>query len=597
MCSKVKLAVLTFITLAVCGALMRTNAAHRRAQIMRGVSERVEGTDRFVDVGIIIKTVVADPNGDELIEGKPRLKVIAQVARGGMADTSATPPRIVGPSHNPRVWYVSEQQATALFHKDRSQLGQLIYGSEGAGKTRLLGMWHALMWLSHFGEGREGGQTAPTETRLEFVREEMFQLFPGNWFRYRSADKRFVMCDGTRIQLVSTYRQSKAQGSPVQGFNWSWAGRDEAQDSIDVHEDIQSRGRSARDGQYWQMATATAKDDSEWRDLRDVLLASGKWVKRNLSIFRSPFVPANFIADTKASTSAREFLRRFGDPITGEVGDLPPELAVYYGWLRSRNLAHRPRIATDVTAAILASYRSYCRPGAGFSILCSHDPGAIFNTTEIMRLLVYPYNERDSAGRPTTRLVPTWAVVGELQTSQTTAREHALLLKRKLQDEFGIEYDATQGNPMPSGGKACIFVDPHGKGEAQTDYQSVYMAFQGVGLDVFNPAPMVARIQRAARIEMVNRLLSGTTDSDIPRLVVLNDGGVTAAPKLVEAFEELKKSPGDKNPEGARRKDESDKTHAPAALAYGLWPFEQEAFTGETIRRAIAEAQKLGRFG
>ena len=575
------------------GALVLTNSAFRRRQIMRGVSERVEGTSRFVDVGVIVRTVVADPDGDELIEGKPRLRVIAEKRLGGMADTAARPPRIVGPSVEPRIWYVSEQQAAALFHQDTTKLGQLIYGSEGAGKTRLLGMFHALQWLRHFGERREGGQTAPTETRLEFVREEMFQLFPANWFRYQSANRRFVMCDGTRIQLVSTYRQSKAQGSPVQGYNWSWAGRDEAQDSTDVHEDIQSRGRSARNGLYWQMATATAKDDSEWRELRDVLISSGKWLKRNLSIFRSPFVAANFLADTKASTSAREFLRRFGDPITGEVSDLPPELAVYYGWLRSRNLTHRPRIATDVTAAILRDYRSYCRPGAGFSILCSHDPGAIYNTTVILRLLVYPHERKDAGGRPVTDLVPTWTVVGELQTSQTTAREHAIVLKRKLQDDFGVEMDASAMDPRPSGGKACIFVDPHGKGEAQTDYQSVYMAFQGVGLDVFNPAPMSGRIQRAARIEMVNRLLSGTVTDDRPRLVVLEEQGRSLAPKLVEAFEELKKSPGDKSPEGARRKDESDKTHAPAALAYGLWPFEQEAFTAETVRRALIEARRV----
>lgn len=567
---------------------------------MRGVSERVEGVSRYVDVGVIVKTVVADPKGEELIEGKPRLRVIATKRLGGMADTAARPPRIKGPSHNPRIWYVSEEQAAGLFHKDKTKLGQLIYGSEGAGKTRLLAMWHVVQWLSHFGERREGGQTAPTETRLEFVREEMFQLMPANWFRYVVGERRFMMCDGSRIQLVSTYRQSKAQGSPIQGFNWSWCGRDEAQDSTDVHEDIEARGRSARvdkDGTvlYWQMATATAKDDSEWREIRDAVISSGKWHKRNLSIFRSPFVARNFLETKKATMSAREFLRRFGDPITGEVGDLPPELAVYYGWLRSRNLTHRPRIATDVTAAILRDYRSYCRPGAGFSILCAHDPGAISNTTVIMRLLVYPYERRDEIGRVVTDLVPTWAVVGELQTSQTTARDHAIELKKKLQDEFGVEYSATRDAPHPTGGKACIFVDPHGKGEAQTDYQSVYMAFQGVGLDVFNPAPMTGRIRRAPRIEMVNRLLNGTAADARPRLVVFEEQGRSLAPKLVEAFESLKKSPGDKNPEGSTRKDETDKTHAPAALAYGLWPFEQEAFTAETTRRAVLEAQKIGR--
>ena len=68
--------------------------------------------------------------------------------------------------------------------------------------------------------------------------------------------------------------------------------------------------------------------------------------------------------------------------------------------------------------------------------------------------------------------------------------------------------------------------------------------------------------------------------------------GRPVAPRLVEAFETLKKKPGDDNPEGTHRKDEDDKTHAPAALAYGLWPFEQEALTQRTIEVAMAEARR-----
>ncbi len=552
---------------------------------MRGVSERVEGVDRFVDIGVIFKTVRANPKGAELIEGKPRLDVIREQARGGIVDTKANPPRIVGPSRSPRIWYVSEEQEAGLFHRDPAQLGQLVYGSEGAGKTRLLGMWHYLMWIANLGERREGGQTAPTDRRLGFVREEMFSLFPRSWFRYRSAEKQFLMCDGTRIQLVSTYRQSKSQGSPIQGYNWSWCGRDEAQDSTDVHEDIESRGRSARvspDGTvlYWQMATATAKDDSEWRELRDVLLASGKWLKRNLSIFRSPFTASSFLASKKASMDAREFLRRYGDPITGEVGDLPPELAVYYGWIRKRNLTALPRIATDVTEALISGYKSYVRPSAKMRLIACHDPGSIYNTTEILRLVMFGD-------------MPTWIVVGEHQTSQTSAREHARSLKRYIQEKFQLEIDPMPSNPNPSG-KVVIFCDPHGKGESQTDYQSVYMAFQSEGLDVFSPSPMTARIKRRARIEMVNRLLGGTAADPRPRLVVAQDEhGRPVAPRLVEAFEELKKRPGDDDPEGTQRKDAADKTHAPAALAYGLWPFEQEAFTAHTIKVALAEARRV----
>jgi hypothetical protein len=561
---------------ALAGALMLTNASFRRRQIMRSVSERVEGTSRYVDCSVLVKTVVADPDGDELVPDKPRLRVIAVRAMGGIADTKCNPPRLTGFSQSPRVWYCSPEQAEALFHNDPSKLAQLIYGSEGAGKTRLLAMWHARMWLLHFGDLREGGQTAPTETRLEFVREEMFQLFPANWFKYQSANRRFVMCDGTRIQLVSTYRQSKAQGSPIQGFNWSWCGRDEAQDSIDVHEDIESRGRAARvvNGivMYWQMATATAKDDSGWRELRDRLVAAAGWIRRELSIFRSPFVARSFIENKAQTLSRREFLRRYGDPATGAIGDLPPELAVYYGWERARNLLELPQIAKDVTQAVLGGYRSYLHRNRAFGLLCAHDPGNIYNTTVVIRMLMFGN-------------VPTWCVVGELQTTQTTQREHAAALVKYLRDSFYVNH------PTIDGPLALTFVDPHGKGEAQTDYDSVYGAFQKEGLDVFNPAGIAARIKRRARIEMMNRLLGGTMNGAIARLVVCKDSrGAVLAPRLVEAFESLKKKPGDDDPEGSQRKDEADKTHAPAAASYGLWMFEQEATTENTVRVALAAA-------
>src|SRR5207302_659709 len=104
-------------------------------------------------------------------------------------------------------------------------------------KSTVLAMWHALQVLRHLGERREGGQTAPTEKRLEIVRREMERLYPSSWYRYKTQHKRLEFCDGSRIQLVSTHRQSQGQGSPIQGFNWSWAGGDEAQDQTESHED------------------------------------------------------------------------------------------------------------------------------------------------------------------------------------------------------------------------------------------------------------------------------------------------------------------------------------------------------------------------
>jgi hypothetical protein len=572
------------LALVVLGGGMLTNSAFRRRQIMRRVAERVEGVGRHVDIGVTLRIVTADDAGEELLEGKPRMRVLREIHFGGVVDTMAMPPDVIGPSRSPQVWYVSEDQAAALLHTGDTVTAQLIRGSEGAGKTRLLAMWHYFQWIRHLGERREGGQTAPTGARLEFVRAEMFELFAPNWYRYRASESCFVMCDGTRIQLVSTYRQSTAQGSPVQGYSWSWCGRDELQDQTEIHEDVESRGRAAKYGRYPQLATATNKDDSAWRELRDRLRASGTWLERTLSIFRSPFIHRAFIEAKKSTMSVREFLRRYGDPKTGELPDLIPELAVYFNWLRERNLVPRPQIATDVTRAVLAGYRSYLPTRTGeqsrLVLGVGHDPGVIFNTSEIARLQMF-------------RDVPTWVVVGELQTKQTTQREHARELVKMLRGDFGCNF-------VDGIDRAAVFCDPHGKGERQTDYQAVYMAMQAEGLDVFNPAPVTpvtptGRIKRAARIEMANRLLGGSARMPgVPRLVVAQDEqGRVAAPRLVDAFESLRKRPGDDDPEGVQRKDEDDKTHGPAALSYLLWPFEQEAITDHTVKTAIAAARRF----
>lgn len=587
--------------LCALGVLVLTNETWEERVLEREISREVNAPDRRVDIGVTIKTVVQDPNGAELIPGMPRMRVVGSPRHlGGIVDTKATPPRIDGPSRRwdvpgrpadtpARIWYLSEAQAAVVLHNfpvtDPSQLGQLVYGSEGAGKTHALAVWHYVRWIEHLGENREGGQTAPTEQRLEFVRREMFDLFGVDWYRYEISNARFVMCDGTRIQLVSTYRQSKAQGSPIQGFNWSWCGRDEGQDQVDVHEDIVNRGRSARQGGelYHQLITATAKDDSEWRSLRDMLIASGRWVKRQLSIYFSPFVTRKSIEDKIVTMGRREALRRYGNP-DGTVDDLLPELAVFPSWDRKRNLVRRPQIATDVTAAVLAHYQSYIQRGARFSLACGHDPGEIYNTTEIAKLLMFGGT-------------PTWCVVGEYRTEQTTAEAHALGLKKYLQDTFGVEC---------GGSKAAIFIDPHGKGDRNTDYQTHYMAMQRAGLDAFNPAPMSGRIHRGARIQMLNRLLEpvalkAETVGGVPvlmpmepRLVIAIDDrtGLPVAPELVRTFETMRKRPGENDPEGVRRKDAADPTHPAAALGYLLWPFEQEAITADTVKRALAEARR-----
>jgi hypothetical protein len=563
-----------WLVLALIGALVLTNSTWRQRSILRKVFQRVEAVDRFVDIGVRLRVVKADPDGEELLEGARPMRVLREYRFGGIVDTQSTPPRLLTPeeggeSKQPQEWLCSEDQEKVILHPDTAPVGELAIGGMGAGKTTAGIVWTYLRWLENLGKGLEGGITAPTETRLDLVLNELFRMFPSSWYSYSAAAGIVTLCDRTRLRAVSTYQQSDAQGSRLAGFNWSWWLGDELQDQIGQFVQIQARLRAKKDGRAKRLGTATSKDNSEWRTLRDQLKASGLWETFSLLGPRSPFVHPEHWEAMKRVTDERDYRRL----VLAE--DLTPELAVYYGWERDRNRLHVPDIgATDVTASVLAPYQSYMRPGARFTLAAGHDPGSIYNTTVVARLKVI-------GG------VATWVVVGELQTKQTTAQQHARLFREYVQDVFYLE--------KPDTSKVATFIDPHGKGEAQTDYQTVYGAFQANGLDAFNPAPMTQRIKRSARIEMVNRLMAGTAAAPgVPRLVVAQDSrGGPAAPRLVEAFEQLVKRPGDDDPEGIRKKDEADKTHAPAALGYLLWPFEQQAITEHTVKTALAEARRL----
>lgn len=547
------------------GWVLRSDDAYAERKLEREIVAAVDNPDRLVDISVHLHVVVADPNGVELLDGRPPMRILRTHRAGGILDTELG--TLVGPGRAPQHWYCSEDQEPVILHGDTDTLGQLVYGSEGAGKSTAAAMWHYWRWLEHLGQRCEGGQVAPTRGRLKFVRDEMLRLFPPAWGRFLKAESVLQLVDGTRIKFAAAKRQSGDGGSPLQGFNWWWCCGDEMQDMPSAHDDIESRGRASKAARYKQLRTATAKDHSAWRSLRDKLLAAPSlWTKRVMLGARSPFIAAAFWEAKRLTMDPREYARRV---LAEDVG---VELAVYYGWQRERGVIRRPVTAVDVTASVLADYESYARPGARLVLVVGHDPGTIYNTSVVLRLLLVDG-------------LPVWFVVGELQTKQTTAREHARQLRIYLAGRFGVE-DGIDSD------KVAVFCDPHGKGESQTDYQTVYGAFQREGLDVFSPAPMSGRIKRSARVGMCNRLFHDAAGG--VRLVVEADRQQrAAAPVLIDALESLEKREGDDNPEGGQRKDATDKTHAPAALSYALWPFEQEALTESTQQRARRSVRRI----
>jgi hypothetical protein len=532
---------------------------------MRKVSERVEGFDRYVDASVVIHVVTATPRKDaRTVEVNGRtLYIIRSKRHGGIVDTKSSPPRVVGWGVA-REWHCSEDQAEALYHSG-NQLAQLIYGSEGAGKTRLLCMWHYLRWIENLGQYREGGQTAPTLGRLGLVKIEMQQAFAPNWGRYAARDdfEGFEMCDGTRIRFRYAHAQSKAKGAPIQGYNWSWCGRDEMQDQVEAHPDIQARGRSALNGRYLQLGTATAKDSPDWRTLRDQLEQSGLWIRRTLLGPRSPFVHSDHWEAMKKTMSPREFQRRV------MAKDLPPETATYPEWSRETNLVTVPDIGwMDVTAHELRGN------GGNYDLLVGHDPGTTIDVSLFLKAFVPPgKSERDYLMG---KVKPWWVVLGELNTEQSTTETHIVKLLEHVRDTWQLNLLTAQGKANPNGPQILVRADPAGDSDNRTD-KSVYTQFANAGIRI-KPAVWNAkntghgRVPREAGVELVNTLFCNAA-SERRLFVARNLDGSPSAPKLVAALESSERDEAGRA-ENAR-KGKGDVTHWPAALRYALWAIER----------------------
>ena len=537
-------------------------------RIIRETEDSLDETGRYVDFGIRLRVVRADlEHGEELVEGSPPLVVLRTWHLGGLVDTQGKRPSLCGKSRNPTDWYCSEDAEPLILHGDDLPGRLLVYGSEGAGKTRALAQWLLLRVLEATGTGHIIGVTSPTEPRAEEVREAIAEMCPPSWWKWNERRRTYTFRNGCRVQVRSTHQQSKEAGSRLQSLNWRAAASDEIQDSLKTDPDIEMRGRKAPRGKYKRFCTATSKDSSDFRTWRDKRLAGKLWAKRTLLGTRSPFVWPEFWDEKAETLDKREYRRR----VLAE--DLPPENRVYYGFERERNLIPLPEVARDVSREVLGTFRpirARDRHG-GFALLAGHDPGEIRNVTTFLR----PYLYRDQI---------LWVVVDRLITERTTAEQHAAAVKRHVVKHHRLNREPDRRDPDDVPDRVLIMCDPHGRGETKTDYNTVYQAFIDAGLDCFNAAGGDEVIQGEARRQMVNRLLD--PEVGLPRLVVaILPDGTTAAPELVAAFEQLERDDRGKAEKG--RKNEHDQTHHPVSVGYALWPFESPAVTAITRRRAL----------
>jgi hypothetical protein len=558
--------------LALLGVIVISSVAHAkrrqdRALLDDRVEDLIERVGRsfapLVDIGVELRVVVADERGRELLRGKPKLRVLRSEVYGGILDTRIG--EIVAPSRAPRVWYCSEEQEAIALHDDALPLGQLVDGSEGAGKTTVLAMWHYFRWLEHVGEGRAGGQTAPTRKRLKMLLGSVRQLFGASWFRHIKSEDLILLADGTRIELVSTHKRSAAEGSQIQGQTWAWCGRDELQDQVEAHADIEARGRGGRtvevDGVethvFKQCATGTMKESSAIRSLRALLLESGHWVRRTLLILSSPFIPRSFVDKLRHSMTDREFRRRM------LAEDLPPERMLYFNWDRARNLRPIPIGARKITSIVLERKLGK-REGVLPTLLGGHDPG----TAKAATILLECYEIAGTSGP-----IEAWWVRAEVFGRHKTTEQNAIAVLELARERFGV-------NLPRRAERLHVRAHPVGQAEQKPD-ENLYRVWRRVGIDTRaaeykKDGTGTGVIKKDSRIDMINVLLCNAA-GEVRLYVECDDKGQPVAPQLVEALESMERD--EKGRAETEAKDEHDKSDCPAGLGYALWPWEKEAAT------------------
>lgn len=553
-----------------------------------------------VDFGVRLHVVRKEPlTGDELIPGKPRMRLVRTEHLGGMVEIRDGSAVYVGPSENPRIWFASELQARLVLHDDDLPLWLLVEGSEGAGKSTLLAQWHYARVAEHVGESVEGGLTAPTYARLGHVRKAIAELWDPRWYTWKERDQVYTFHVGPRVQLVSAVKRSEAGGSPIQGANWSWHGGDELQDHFEREADIEARGRSAKGGRYKRLNTATPKDLPAYRDFRaacatskpDPITGEVAWMVVRMLGPESPFIhDAHWQRLRSAGTmTEREYNRRV------RCMDVGPEKQVYFNWRRSfdngkpANLAPIPAGAVDVTARELRAW------GRNVTVLAGHDPGLRQHVTEFLKAFECPGDR-----------APRWFVVGEVTSPEATIHGHIQVVKEYAGKRWGcIPVPDRFGNVDANAATMIVRIDPATQSGEDHPGEDVFRAWRVAGV-VAKPAQYAPNstkgtpLKKRQRIDLLNTLLSATAGvGEVRRLFVAlldDDGrlivargdspvnGKPAAPALVKAFETMETNAAGKAE--AERKDADDMSHWPAATAFALWLIESRRLKWEPEERA-----------
>lgn len=419
----------------------------------------------------------------------------------------------------------------------------MVLGAPGSGKTQTLSIGALLDGLDnpHF----TIGMVAATADRVEVMWADFEDVAGSRGFiatrnKHARGGPVMTLWNGARYEFVAAKEPSRRMGSPIQGRSWHRAYVDETQNVLDkAHQDIDERGRrngkryrvieSATNimggaaGGHFMLRRETYKSNPE----RDVL---------RVSPLENVFVEPAHWDTLKASLSEHEWRQRI------LCEDLPPEMLVYSGFDFGHSVRPAPREqAQDHTRQITAEKLGT----APYLWIAATDFGALCTATIWLKAYKVP-----GLG------LCWWAMHETTSGSHSHAGDHARrLIGFANPDDF------------------IMIADPHTntKDVDKSDYELTRRA----GVTVRPAAVLGAgmpHIKVKHRVSMLNVLFCDANGKR--RLFVdCDERGKPKCPRLVQSLMQMTYDEHG-NPESVK-KDYSDPTHWPAALAYGLFPFER----------------------
>lgn len=470
--------------------------------------------------------------------------------------------------HPARRWVLSENQYESLVALERilEQGGPTRYvfvGGMGSGKT--VGQAHAAAFFAFFRRNGQVGMVAPARPRLGILRDKFVDVLDPSWIVARrdsvpNEPPYITLLPQLRYQFVAAALGSRTTGSPIQGYDWQACFPDEEQNvSSDGMAMVALRGRAAVDGRYPVISTATIADTIEFRDRLAKYEADPDVVVKNMSLLDNPWIDRAYIETLRAQLTPRQWAQLV------EGKPQPPERRTYQ-FDRAKHVRRIPAMgAVDITRRVIDA-----------DMLVGHDPGELLDVSILLKC--YQIGERKI-----------WWVVDELTTERTTTEQHAVALRRRLNERWQMQRMGADddGNEfLPSNEPRCLIrADPHGSSDGKPDI-AVYRHFKLQGFDIrpaaYRAPSQVVRypqqasqpgtVKREARIEVVNTLLLSASNET--RLYIhCDERGYPVAPRLATALEMSERDEFGRAE--MQRKGEHDLSHWPSALGFALYSYER----------------------